>query len=228
MAEKKILVISDTHGSFREMEEVLEKEAPFDILVHCGDEEGSLYTIRERDRPFDLYAVRGNCDGAGDPDHCLFHVGFYDILVVHGHRHGVKYSLDELLSYGKSQYADVILFGHSHVPEIVREKGVLLVNPGSLAYPHQSPRKKSYAVLTITDDELPRAVIRFFDDLPRGKERLPMDRIVSQEMRLLAQGRSVEEAARRLDIPYYLAERICRMIMTHPGIDVDGVLERLS
>ena len=36
----KILVVSDTHGRDRELETAVEREAPFDKLIHCGDVEG--------------------------------------------------------------------------------------------------------------------------------------------------------------------------------------------
>ncbi|MDO5136238.1 MAG: metallophosphoesterase family protein, partial [Eubacteriales bacterium] len=36
----KVLVVSDTHGRDRGLERVVEKEAPFDYLIHCGDVEG--------------------------------------------------------------------------------------------------------------------------------------------------------------------------------------------
>ena len=39
------------------------------------------------------------------------------------------------------------LFRHIHVPVVEKEAGVLLVNPGSLAYPRQRGRRPSYAVM---------------------------------------------------------------------------------
>ena len=38
-------------------------------------------------------------------------------------------------------------FGHIHVPVLEKEDGILLVNPGSLAFPRQRGRRPSYAVL---------------------------------------------------------------------------------
>ena len=43
--------------------------------------------------------------------------------------------------------ADAAFFGHIHVPVVEKEAGVLLVNPGSLAYPRQRGRRPSYAVM---------------------------------------------------------------------------------
>ena len=33
----KILIVSDTHGQEKNLEEVLEKESPIDALIHLGD-----------------------------------------------------------------------------------------------------------------------------------------------------------------------------------------------
>ena len=36
----KVLIVSDTHGRDENLEIVINREAPFDMLVHCGDVEG--------------------------------------------------------------------------------------------------------------------------------------------------------------------------------------------
>ena len=36
----KILIISDTHGSHKNFDRVIEKERPLDMLIHLGDVEG--------------------------------------------------------------------------------------------------------------------------------------------------------------------------------------------
>ena len=41
----KILIVSDTHGRDWGLEEAIEKEAPFDMLVHCGDVEGREFYV---------------------------------------------------------------------------------------------------------------------------------------------------------------------------------------
>ena len=50
--------------------------------------------------------------------------------------------------------ADIVLFGHSHYAEIVKdeETGIVFVNPGSICYPQVTGDKATYAVITVTDD----------------------------------------------------------------------------
>ena len=158
----KCVVISDTHGDMRPIREVIEREKPFDTLVHCGDVEGSLSAFLGV-QTFGYLSVRGNCDLlTDDAKELCFQMGGCRIFVTHGHRFHARYGLEGLVLEGRKQRADVILCGHTHVPDIYRDtdSGILLVNPGSLSRPRQSPREKTYAVLTISEGGVPSAEIR--------------------------------------------------------------------
>ena len=157
----RCLVISDTHGNNRAMLTLIEKEKPFDILIHCGDVEGNLASLLGTQQ-FGYFAVRGNCDmfSYAEDERCI-KLGYYRVFVTHGHRYQVNYRDSSLIRAGKNEHADVILYGHTHVPEVKedRENGILIVNPGSLSRPRQVPRVPTYAVLTISGDSLPAAKI---------------------------------------------------------------------
>ncbi len=47
-------------------------------------------------------------------------------------------------------------------------------------------------------------------------------------IRDMKRGRPVAEIARRAGVSYEVAEQVCRMYATHPGVDVDGILRRLG
>ena len=47
-------------------------------------------------------------------------------------------------------------------------------------------------------------------------------------MVLTDKGKTPDEIAKRLKISEELAESICRMYLTHPGVDVAGILQRIS
>lgn len=162
----KILVVSDSHGRNNAIRYAIGQEAPFDMLVHCGDVQGDLNSILGKGRDYELRVVRGNCDWTSSaPKELLFEIGWCRIFVAHGDRYGVKYHNDEILAAARARHADVVLFGHSHVPEIVRtDDAILLVNPGSVSLPHQDPPKRTYAVLTIGEDYDLDAVIRTMPD----------------------------------------------------------------
>ena len=163
--EFKCLVISDTHGDNRAMMAVIEREKPFDILIHCGDVQDNLAAILGT-QEYGYFAVRGNCDmfSYAEDERCV-KLGYYNVFVTHGHRYQVNYRDSALIRAGRKAHADVILYGHTHVPEIKEDKesGILIVNPGSLSRPRQVPRVPTYAVLTISGDKLPEAEIKKYD-----------------------------------------------------------------
>ena len=55
-----------------------------------------------------------------------------------------------------------------------------------------------------------------------------IDSIISKAMKLADKGASHEEIAAKLKISEDLSEQICRMYFTHPGVDVAGILQRIS
>ena len=63
----KVLIVSDTHGKENTLDEVLLRETPFDVLIHCGDVEGQEdYLEAALDCP--AYIVAGNNDFFSDLD----------------------------------------------------------------------------------------------------------------------------------------------------------------
>ena len=157
MGDVKILVMSDSHGNSANIIRAIEKEQPFDILVHCGDVEGFLEIVIGPDPGFEVKAVKGNCDfGHALPIEEEFKAGFCNIWITHGDRYNVKYeeNLRSLRDAAARKYADIVLFGHTHYAEIVKdeETGIYLINPGSIGYPQSSSGNYSYAVLKIKDD----------------------------------------------------------------------------
>jgi hypothetical protein len=41
-------------------------------------------------------------------------------------------------------------------------------------------------------------------------------------------GVSVERLARKYHISYDLSEQICRLYLTHPGVDADGIMGKMG
>ena len=149
----KIVIISDTHGTNEVIDQVIERESPFDYLIHCGDAEANLKKYSDLSNPYEFFAVRGNCDfGNSLPTILNERISCYNVLITHGHRERVKYGDQDLVDFGIQNHADIILYGHTHIDRIVEDGGILLINPGSLTMPHGERHMKTYAVLTISDD----------------------------------------------------------------------------
>ena len=144
----KILVVSDTHGRDRELETAVEREAPFDKLIHCGDVEGrEIFIEALADCPCCI--VAGNNDFFCDlPREQEITIGGKKALVTHGHYYGVSIDLSGIADEARSRGCEIAFFGHTHKPVVAQKNGVLVINPGSLAYPRQSGRKSSYVILS--------------------------------------------------------------------------------
>jgi putative phosphoesterase len=117
----KVGLISDTHGLMRP--EALEAFKGVEHIIHCGDiGEGAVLEALRRIAP--VTAVRGNNDTgpwANDiPETAQLQLEDTRIYVIH--------DLAELDSFA---VCDVVVSGHSHIPEVYTEEGVLFVNPGS-------------------------------------------------------------------------------------------------
>ena len=161
----KILVVSDSHGNNNNIIKALNKQSPVDMLIHCGDMEQDIQNSIGRRFNIDIYYVTGNCDFClPTQKEIMIRLENHRILVVHGHEYGVKRSTDSLLSHAKSKDADIVLYGHSHVPNMENRDGVLILNPGSISYPRQFSRNKTYAVLTLNGNKKPKAEIFEIED----------------------------------------------------------------
>ncbi len=147
----KILIVSDTHKSHRNLEKVLERTEDIDMLIHLGDTEGGEDYIRALiDCP--SHIISGNNDFFSDlPREEEFEIMGKRIFITHGHAYYVamneEYLRDEALSRG----ADIVMYGHTHKPAYSDEKGLIILNPGSIAYPRQIGRKGTYMIMEIDE-----------------------------------------------------------------------------
>ncbi|MBO4902055.1 MAG: metallophosphoesterase [Lachnospiraceae bacterium] len=148
---KKILLVSDSHGQNHNLWRILEKEKPYNIVVHCGDYEWTETEIRNK-AGCDVYLVAGNNDIYGDlPDQAIFTFGSHRALVVHGHRHRLYAGLQTMMYAAKEAEADFVFFGHMHRPVQETYEGITFLNPGSVTFPRQEDRKATYMTLTYGD-----------------------------------------------------------------------------
>ncbi len=145
--KKTILVMSDTHGHKAGIAAAVTRCAGADMVIHLGDYSQDAAYIRElTDKP--VYAVRGNCDFSAEaPLELELTVEGVRIAAVHGHRYGVKLSLLKLELYALEKEAQLVLFGHTHVPDEQFAADATLYNPGSLGEPRGF--KATYGVITL-------------------------------------------------------------------------------
>ena len=136
-----ILVLSDTHlkrpADIPPI--VLAQAEKSDFIIHAGD--FTQIEILERlEETGEVIAVRGNMDGSAFkgrlPDKQVIKIEGVSIGIMHGAGppHRVPY-----LARAAFKSASIIVYGHSHVPDVSKSGDVLMFNPGSTRDPRSFP-----------------------------------------------------------------------------------------
>ena len=148
----KIAVISDTHLTYptddfrRHMREFF---ADAEVMLHAGDMTSS--GVFDYLSSWDLRAVRGNMDdyglGSALPEKRVETIAGKRIGLIHGW--GSPAGLEDRVRNSFSD-VDIIVFGHSHVPLKMLNRGVILFNPGS--YRGGYTGKGSVGIIEISEE----------------------------------------------------------------------------
>ena len=147
----KILIVSDTHKKNENYFKVLEMHHP-DMVIHCGDAEGSEYALSSA-AECPVYIVLGNNDFFSDlPREITLDIGSYKVWVTHGHNYYVSMGTEMIRKEGISRGVDVVMFGHTHRPYFEQDEKITILNPGSLSFPRQPGRQGSYMIMEIHPD----------------------------------------------------------------------------
>ncbi|KIR03318.1 phosphoesterase [Lachnospiraceae bacterium TWA4] len=148
----RYFITSDTHGRYERIFEIFKKTGPYDGMIHCGDSELPK-NFWEKNIPCPVYIVKGNCDrGNQYPLREEIVLEGHKVMVVHGHREDVNWSLDGLKKVADDIGAEIIFYGHTHIAEKVELGNQVFVNPGSLIVPRNL--KPSYAVMNVEVDRV--------------------------------------------------------------------------
>ena len=83
------------------------------------------------------------------------------IFITHGHYYYVSMGESDLLKEAKGRDADVVMYGHTHKPSLHEEDGVTILNPGSISYPRQSGRQKTYMIMEIDASGMPEIELKY-------------------------------------------------------------------
>lgn len=167
-----LLILSDSHGRPDRVAEAIRRVKP-DGILFAGD---GLRDLAHSDLPASagacpLWAVKGNCDWMISPvvigdtvleaeDEELITVEGIRILLMHGHKYGVKGGPGSAIARAVSREADVLVFGHTHIPvelhlspdrtyDIAIEKPLTVFNPGSLG-----DHEARFGTLTLRNGQL--------------------------------------------------------------------------
>lgn len=217
----KIGVISDTHGLLRE--EVKKQLSGCDMIFHAGDI-NKISVIEELNRIAVTYAVRGNADK--DWAQTLPVVNTVEdigikVFIIHNKKH-----IDvDLSSY------DLVIYGHSHKYEEKNVDGVTWLNPGSCG-PRRFNQPITMALLYVEDDgsfniekiDIPYTNTKAGSEINAEKIKEYIPSIIKD----IDKGMTVEQLAKKYHIRLELSEQICRLYLTHPGVDADGIMSKMG
>lgn len=229
---KRIGVLSDTHGKLRD--EVVEILRECDVILHAGDINTPkvLESLREI---APLYVVRGNADkewAAQLPESLSEEIFGLRIFMVHNK----KEISGDIAGY------DLVVYGHSHKYEERKEENSFYLNPGSCG-PRRFSLPVTMAVVELEESaEEGKRTFRVMkkdiapDALAQGKsmreneleKKALTEKTLGLLLRDVDKGRDVVWLAEKYGITRETAEQICRMYLTHPGIDAAGVREKMA
>lgn len=244
MESHPIAVISDTHGILRP--EVVQHIEACEAVFHGGDMDNpEIFRRLQALRP--VYAVAGNADAdwaGGLPGELTAELYGFRFYMIHNRRE-IRRNLSDY---------DIVICGHSHKYQEDREGGTYYLNPGSCGR-RRFRLSLTMMILTLYPGTHEIAVQRIDLPLPSASPPAPsasspapssspsarsagepgqslserdMHKLVKLVMKNMDAGRPVPDIAVRTGADPALVEQICRMYATHPGVDVDGILDRLE
>jgi len=156
---KNIGLISDTHIPARAREipkrvfEIFEK---VDYIVHAGDLV-DLSVIDRLEQLAPVLAVYGNMDGPEIRGKLpkINSVKVFDWKIGVMHDPGTLFGMGKMREIAKQSGFNVLVYGHTHHPNIKWEGEILLINPGSPTNPLPPfVAKPTVALLKVTKEKI--------------------------------------------------------------------------
>jgi putative phosphoesterase len=169
----RLVAVADTHSHpHEETERRLSAAAP-DAILHGGDI-GDLEVLERLAKIAPVYAVRGNIDTRADgvPDVLTLEItrdgrAVLRILLTHIAVAGPRIRA-EVAKRAKAAGASLVVCGHSHVPFIGVDKGLTVLNPGSIG-----PRRFALPIVFGTIEIAPGGVRLGHVDVETGRAWMP-------------------------------------------------------
>lgn len=149
----RVAIVSDTHSEPHPASLALVARERPHLVLHAGDI-GALEVLDPLRAIAPLIAVRGNIDAraAAIPDSvditfCDAERARMTMLLIHRAVYGPRL-LSDVARTAKAHGASLVVCGHSHVPFLGRDRGIVLFNPGSIG-PRRPPLPITFGVLEL-------------------------------------------------------------------------------
>ncbi|MGD8979602.1 MAG: YfcE family phosphodiesterase [candidate division WOR-3 bacterium] len=171
----KLGVVSDTHKHIVNLHKAVEflKEMNVDRIIHLGDDYNDPDEIGERD----IIRVPGVFSDAYQDKRIqnrrIENFGGWRFLLTHtlsSHPNDLPEDLSpgDLIRAGR---VHVVLHGHTHIPEVKRERNVIFLNPGHLKNEDKKGFPPTFGYVELTINELLLRILNLRDCSMRQEER---------------------------------------------------------
>lgn len=151
-----IAIMSDTHRNKNMIDKACQHIKDADMVIHLGDNVEDVNEIKTKYHG-EIISVTGNCDFMTTiPLERIEIIEGKTFFITHGHEYGIKYDLNRLKYRAMEVNADIALFGHTHMPFIADELGILFINPGSVSLSRKGPN--SLAFIDINDGKISASI----------------------------------------------------------------------
>lgn len=144
----RIIVISDTHRHMDYALRVLDNLSEYDMIIHLGDYSADAARLERLYKNVTVVSVCGNNDfpSPSSPAEREIEIDGVKLFLTHGHKYGVKFGYERIYLRALELGAQVVLFGHTHVPICEKEDRVLMLNPGGY-----NSNSRSVGIIEIDD-----------------------------------------------------------------------------
>lgn len=165
----KIGVVSDSHGHRENLRRAVKdmREAGVEIIVHLGDDYDDVKSLSDHEE-MTIIQVPGvfstYYQDPGIPNRVIENWEGAHVLLTHTpeiHENDLPTDLDPEAVAAREE-VHLILFGHSHIPEVKVKGAVLWVNPGHLKDNDKKGYPPTYALMEIGGTEIRVRILGLF------------------------------------------------------------------
>jgi len=154
----KLGVISDTHKHIVNLSKAIDflKGQGAETFIHLGDDYSDIDDVGERDVTRVPGVFSDVYQDTKIPNRRIENVGGWRFLLSHtmsSHPNDLPDDPrpEDLI---REQRVHVVLYGHTHIPEVKQEAGIIFINPGHLKNEDKRGFPPTFACLELTVDKL--------------------------------------------------------------------------
>ncbi|MCK4353359.1 YfcE family phosphodiesterase [candidate division WOR-3 bacterium] len=166
----KVGVLSDSHKNVEFVEKVIGwfKKQEVEKIIHLGDDYDDADTVKHPEVIKIPGVFSEHYKNPDIPNRLIFEFEGWKVLITHT-RESHKNDLPKDLKPEKvikSKEAEIILYGHTHIPKIERQGGIIYINPGHLQESDKKGYPPSFALLDFEKGMLRAKIFDFSSKLP--------------------------------------------------------------